>query len=116
MRGMSSRATKGAVTKVVARTMPGTAKMILISCSPSQLPNQPWAPNRSTKIMPEITGDTAKGRSMRVMSRCFPGNSNLAMHHAAATPKIRFTGTAMLATSSVSLAALSASGSRMASR
>ena len=33
MSGMSSRATKGNVTKMVASTMPGTAKMILMSCS-----------------------------------------------------------------------------------
>jgi hypothetical protein len=38
------------------------------------------------------------------------------MHQAAATPKIRFTGTAIEATSRVSLAALSASGSTIASQ
>ena len=70
--GISSRATKGAVTKVVASTMPGTAKMILMSCSTSQAPNQPWAPKSSTKIMPEITGETANGRSIRVISRFLP--------------------------------------------
>ena len=31
--GISSRATNGKVTKIVASTMPGTAKMILMSCS-----------------------------------------------------------------------------------
>ena len=46
--GISSRATKGKVTKMVASTMPGTAKMILMSCSASQGPNQPCAPNTST--------------------------------------------------------------------
>jgi hypothetical protein len=48
MRGISSRATNGKVTKTVAMTMPGTAKMISTSCSISQGPNQPWAPNSST--------------------------------------------------------------------
>ena len=33
--GISSRATKGKVTKIVASTMPGTAKMILMSWSPA---------------------------------------------------------------------------------
>ena len=116
MSGISSRATNGAVTNVVASTMPGTAKMILMSCASSQGPNQPCAPNRRTKIIPEITGETAKGRSIRVISRFFPGNSNLEMHHAAATPKTRLIGTAIEAMSSVSLAALSASGSLIASQ
>ena len=114
--GISSRAMNGAVMKVVASTMPGTAKMIWMSCSESHSPNQPCAPNRSTKIMPEMTGETAKGRSMRVMSTFLPRNSNLEMHQAAAIPNTRFTGTAMPAMSRVSLAALRASGSRIASR
>ena len=46
--GMSSRATNGKVTKVVASTMPGTANMIRMSCSMSHGPNQPLAPNSST--------------------------------------------------------------------
>lgn len=46
--GISSRATKGTVTKMVARTMPGRAKMIWISCSRNQGPKKPWAPNSST--------------------------------------------------------------------
>ena len=107
---------KGAVTKVVASTMPGTAKMIWMSCSESHSPNQPCAPKSSTKIMPEITGETAKGRSIRVISTFLPRNSNLEMHQAAAIPNTRLIGTAMLAIRSVSLAALSASGSRIASR
>ena len=41
MTAMSSRATNGNDTKIVARTMPGTAKMILMSCSNSHGPNQP---------------------------------------------------------------------------
>ncbi len=48
--GISSRATKGKVTKTVASTMPGTAKMIWMSCAASQGPSQPCAPNSSTKI------------------------------------------------------------------
>ena len=66
--------------------------------------------------MPEITGDTANGRSIRVISRFLPRNSNFAMHQAAATPKTRLSGTAIAAMSSVSFAALSASGSEIASQ
>ncbi len=66
--------------------------------------------------MPEITGETANGRSIRVIRRFLPGNSNLEMHQAAATPKTRLSGTAMDAVSSVSLAALRASGSLIASQ
>ena len=40
-------------------------------------PNQPCAPNSSTKIIPEITGETANGRSIRVISRFLPRKSNL---------------------------------------
>src|SRR6185295_5516050 len=57
--GISSRAMNGTVTKVVASTMPGRAKMILMSCSASQGPTQPCAPKSSTYINPEMTGDTA---------------------------------------------------------
>ncbi|MNT12536.1 hypothetical protein D3C72_1474670 [compost metagenome] len=46
--GISSRAMKGKVTKMVASTMPGTAKMILVLCPSSHEPNQPLAPNSST--------------------------------------------------------------------
>ncbi len=46
--GISSRATKGKVTKMVASTMPGTANTMWMSWSASHGPNQPWAPNTST--------------------------------------------------------------------
>ena len=46
--GMSSRAMKGKVTKIVASTMPGTAKMIFRSWSRSHPPNQPCRPKIST--------------------------------------------------------------------
>ena len=52
------------------------------------------------------------GRSIRVSSTPLPRNSNLAMHQAAATPKAAFSGTAIAATSRVSLIAETASGSR----
>ena len=46
--GISSRATNGNVTKIVASTMPGTAKMIWMSCACSHGPSQPCMPNSST--------------------------------------------------------------------
>jgi hypothetical protein len=52
-----------------------------------------------------MTGDTAKGRSMMVISRLLPANSNLAMAQAAAMPKSVLSGTTMTATSSVSCTA-----------
>ena len=66
--------------------------------------------------MPEITGDTANGRSISVISSCFPRNWNLPIAHAAATPKRRFAGTAIAAAVSVSVSAAIASGSLIAVR
>ena len=46
--GISSRAMKGKVTKIVASTMPGTAKMISMLLALSNGPSQLCAPNSST--------------------------------------------------------------------
>src|SRR6187549_1351038 len=62
-------------------------------------------------MSPEMTGETAKGRSMSVVSRLLPRKLYLAMSHDAATPKTRLAGTAIAAVTSVSLIALRASGS-----
>ena len=40
-----------------------------------------------------MTGETEKGRSIRVISRFLPGKLNLAMAQAAVTPKKRLSGT-----------------------
>ena len=45
---LAAQATKGKVTKVVAKTMPAGAKMIGILWSISQGPNQPRAPKTRT--------------------------------------------------------------------
>ena len=42
--GTTSRTTNGSDTKMVASTMPGTAKMTWKPWSPSQPPNQPLRP------------------------------------------------------------------------
>src|SRR5690606_24341711 len=99
--GMSSRATNGKVTKIVASKMPGSAKMIWKPFCASHAPNQPLAPNSNTYIKPTITGDTENGRSIIVSSSCLPRNSNLAINHAAATPKTRLRGTEISATVNV---------------
>ena len=76
----------------------------------------PCAPNSSTKIMPEMTGETANGRSISVISRFLPRKSKRVIAHAAASPKITLSGTAMAAVSSVSRIALRASGSVIAAK
>ena len=63
--------------------------------------------------MPEITGDTANGRSMSVSAGSCRGKSNLRDRPAAQTPNTRLAGTAIAAASSVSRSAASASGSRI---
>jgi hypothetical protein len=54
--------------------MPGKAKMILMSWACRKFPSRPARPNSSTKMSPEITGDTLKGMSMSEMSRLLPGS------------------------------------------
>src|SRR6187551_2756918 len=63
-----------------------------------------------------MTGDTANGRSMSVVSRLLPRKLYLAMSHDAATPNTRLAGTAITAVVRVSLMALSASGSANAAK
>src|SRR5436190_5237537 len=101
MSGMSSRATYGKVTNMVARMMPGSAYTMLISFSCSQAPNQPFVPNSSTLMSPDTTGDTASGRSMNVMRMLLPRNSNLAIHQAAVMPNTVLSGTTTAAVVSV---------------
>ncbi len=62
-------------------------------------------------MRPAITGETENGRSISVNNTLLPRKSNLAMHHAAATPKTRLSGTETPAAISVSLIASSAYGS-----
>ena len=102
--------------KIVAMTIPGSAKMILRSWSRSHSPNQPCRPKTSTKISPAITGLTENGRSISVRSRFLPRKSNLAIAHAAAMPNAQFSGTEIAAATSVRRIAASASGSTIAAR
>src|SRR6266536_2731529 len=63
-------------------------------------------------MRPETTGETEKGKSISVTKKLLPTNSNFPMAQAAATPKIRFRGTAIPAAISVKRIAANASGSR----
>src|SRR5438477_9146371 len=116
MTGTNSRATNGKVTKSVASTIPGTAKMILISCSFSHCPKWPCNPKSSTYINPATTGETEKGKSINVFSSDLPRKLNLAIAHADARPKSRFSGSLIVASSIVSLIAASEYGSLSASK
>ncbi len=111
--GMISRATNGNETKTVASTMPGTANMILMSCSASHGPSNPAA-EQQHETMPEMTGDTANGRSISVISRFLPRKSNFAIAHAAADAEDELAGTAIAAASSVRLERRQRVGSRIA--
>src|SRR6201984_776973 len=98
--GISSRATNGKVTKMVASTIPGKAKMILMFQALSRGPNQPRAPKRRTNTRPDVTGEIENGRSTREIKAVLPGKSNFAIAQDAATPKIRLAGTPRAATTS----------------
>ena len=113
--GISSRATNGNVTKSVASTSPGTENTSFRPCASAHGPSTPCRPKSRMNTIPEMTGDTPKGRSISVTSAFLPGKSNFAIAHAAATPKTRFSGTAIAAVSSVSRSAESAIGSTSAS-
>ena len=115
MIGSTSRATNGKVTKVVARMMPGTAKMMWMSCASSQGPRMPRAPSSSTNTRPEITGDTENGRSISVISALLPGKRYFEISHEAVTPKTTFSGTETSAVNTVSRIAARVSGSEIAS-
>jgi hypothetical protein len=109
--GISSRATKGKVTNTVARIIPGTAKIILISWSNSQSPNHPFLPKSRTNTNPDITGETAKGKSINEVRMLLPLKLNFAISHDAAIPKIILQGTAIKAVNNVSFIAEKVSGS-----
>src|SRR5262245_1284073 len=62
-------------------------------------------------MSPDTTGETENGRSINVTRTLLPGKANLAIAHAAARPKTRFSGTAMAAAESVRRMAAQVSGS-----
>src|SRR6185436_3014441 len=62
-------------------------------------------------MSPETMGDTASGRSISVIRKLLPRNSNFAMHHAAVIPNSVLSGTTTAAVMSVSRIAARVSGS-----
>ena len=63
-----------------------------------------------------MTGLTENGRSISVIRKVLPRNSNFAIAQAATTPNTKLRPTEIAATSSVSLIADSASGSASAEK
>ncbi len=88
----------------VARTMPGMAKMILMSCCCNHGPIQPRRPEHQYINQ---AGDHRRYGKRQIdqgkPGRFLPKKSNLATHQAAATPTTTFVGTAIAATKRVSL-------------
>ena len=97
--GINSRTTKGKVTNTVASTIPGNAKMMVMSWAASHGPSRPWRPNNNTNTRPAITGDTENGRSISAIRMVLPRNSNLVIAHAATTPNTRLSETEIAAVS-----------------
>jgi hypothetical protein len=64
------------------------------------------APQSKIYTNPEITGLTAKGKSIKVIKKLFPKNEYFAIAQDAHIPKITFSGTAMAAVINVSFIAL----------
>ena len=97
---------------MVASTIPGTAKIILMLCTASHSPNHPWVPNINTKIIP---GDDRRDRERQVnqgrQAGFYRETQKRVIAHDAAKPKTILSGTAIAAVRSVSLIALSPSGS-----
>jgi hypothetical protein len=87
--------------------------MIWIPRLESAVPNQPWAPKSSTNTRPEITGETANGRSIKESSRFRPRKLNFAMTQDAARPKMRLATRVTAAVVTVSRKADIASGTEM---
>ena len=96
--GSSSRATKGKVTKAVARIRPGVANTTFRSCSRSHGPSSPCNPKISINARPATTGETAKGRSIIAVNSVRPRKRKRAIAQAAARPKITLSTTAVGAT------------------
>ena len=70
--GISSREINGNVTNIVARIIPGTAKITFISSSCKRGYKILCLPKVSTNIRPAITGDTVTGKSMSVVRIFLP--------------------------------------------
>jgi hypothetical protein len=66
---------------------------------------------QSAERRPDTTGETEKGRSIKVKSAPLPQKRNFDTHHAADSPKAALIGTTIAAATNVSAIAARASGS-----
>jgi hypothetical protein len=82
--GIRSRATKGKVTNIVAKTMPCTEKSTGKPLANIEAPRAECSPNSSTKQRPASTGDTENGRSNSLIWNALPRKSNFAIGQPAA--------------------------------
>ncbi|TML01096.1 MAG: hypothetical protein E6G40_04045 [Actinobacteria bacterium] len=83
--------------KIVTRTIDGSAKMIWIPRAAKKGSNHPVRPNSNTAIRPTMTGDTARGRVTRALTRPRPGNRSLVRTRASGTPNTAVTTTVITA-------------------
>src|SRR5215207_6823026 len=93
--GTTSRTTNGTVTKIVASTIPGSAKMIWNPFALSQSPNHPVSLYTRSSESPMTTGEIANGRSMIALISALPRNSVRTRSSAQPTPKIVLKGIAI---------------------
>jgi hypothetical protein len=96
--------------KIVARTIPGTAKMTLSPCASNPGPIHPSRPYTIKSARPTTTGEIATGRSMTALRKAFPGKRYRTRTSAHRTPNAVFTGTVMTTIRTVSQKACTASG------
>ncbi len=104
--GTTSRTTNGSDTKIVASTIPGSAK----TTWNGRFSSQPPVPKRSRNASPTTIGESASGRSTSTLTRFLPGNRCRTIAIAQTIPKIVFAGTAMAVMISVTISACFAAG------
>jgi len=103
----------GRVTKVVARIIPGTAKITLIPNWFNKDPKKLLLPKRRTNTIPEITGEIVRGRSSNVKMKFLPWKSNLVIAQAADKPKTKLRSMEITVVKTVNLIAVIVSGSEI---
>src|SRR2546423_2325641 len=91
--GMTSRATNGSETKIVAMTIDGSEKSTWIPWRSNQPPNQPSLPYSRKSERPTTTGESASGRSISTLSRPLPGDRGGTITSPQTNPEAGVTGT-----------------------
>ena len=111
---MISRATNGNDTKIVASTMPGTAKTMLMSWSVSHGPRHALAPEEQHEDQARDDRRNGKRQIDQREQQLLATKLELADRPGGADAEDKFAGTAMSAAVSVSVSAAIASGSPIA--